>query len=188
MILNAFFLLFIFTTTIIGMEQPEAKSYTIARWQEMEHFQELIIAYKPRLKLQESFRNVISERWNYAYVVPHIQLFTELDAFCITQVPVKIPISKKPYLMIATLSMTSEHTRLISDSTMKIEPIAVRIANHAELQAILMKMKNSSELEFNFFRHDADSADTSYILKRYSWHEIELLKELDTNTKQTVTK
>lgn len=188
MILNAFFLLFIFTTTITGMEQPEPKWYTIARWQEMEYFQELIIAYKPRLKLQESPRNVISERWNYAYVVPHMQLFTELGAACITQVPMKIPISKKPYLMIATLSTTPEHTRLMSDSTMKIEPLAMRIVNHAELQTILMKMKNSKELEFNFIRHEADSPDTSYILKRYSWHEIELLKELDTITKQTVTK
>lgn len=101
---SEFFLLVFFSCVLISMEQPEPKWHAMVNWQEMEPCQELIIVYKPRIKLGETARNVLSESCNYAYVVPHLHLFTELVSTSITKVPMKISINKKSYLIMATLS------------------------------------------------------------------------------------
>lgn len=62
---------------------------------------------------------------------------------------------------------------------MMAEPLSMRLATDEELRNILNKMKSSPELTFDFIRHQADLKDTSYALKRYYWHEIEILKELN---------
>jgi hypothetical protein len=182
MIRATFFPLITFSCILIGMEHSDWR--TIKNWQEMNSCQEVIIAYEPRLKLGENLRKVISEKCNYAYVVPHFQLFTELISAPITKLPMQIPINKKPYLMLATLSSVAAPTRLLSDATMQVEPLLMRLATDEELRNILSVMKKSSELTFDFNCHSSDFKDTCCKLKRYCWNDIEILRELNKNIEQ----
>jgi len=150
---------------ICGMEQPFEWLRTV---EEASLFKGLIIAYKLRLDVGDSpgYQLNSDANFNYGYI--------SLEAHSSN-------CDKEKYLLLYALTTQKFPTRIISDKTLKVAPLKMRLADSIETEKILQVMAQNKKsfmegrtekLKFEFNRHADDKKDTDFVLSRLDYDDL----------------